>query len=916
MLSKRDKLILRIASKMGLYRDDMGPTLEQAKKSAPGKPIDRLMRDLKLIDRTQHRALAKKFNEKVKIAQTRKGSGSSRRKQVVAESEQTYVMPGVTPNKAGGSSIETEHTTVMGGQAPLPEFEGTIVLGAEALVDKAPVGEADRTFVMPENRNQTSSPASPAEPEFEGTIVLGAESKVRSEPESIETERTMVIGEAAAPRRSRQSSRRIAVPDPDNTLVISDNLISESGVSESSGHEEALEYEQTFVLRDETNPRRNQTEVITPASAHPVVEATPAAPAGSLGGPDDIEFEQTLVLSDKPPQTPNYPPVVEARPAAMPPVVEAMPMNQPPPVVEARPAQAYQPAPIEARPAAPSTPATEWENTMVLREDDSDDALLTMPDDDALDDNIEFEQTLVLSEGADPRRNQTEVLRPAAPVVEATPAAPMSTPGGPADIEFEQTLVLNDSDDSTQPLPALLPDEDELIASPTLVIPDEDDLPTLDIPLDMGGDMGGDIESENTMVLSDNAGGGSAFSSFNQGAELTLADDSGEVQRPVVRLDMPEGMNPVIEATPVQKFPVPGQQAKSDKKSDSHFELKLGDLNLASESGVRQGAALEDKPGPLTRDVFKRLAKQRKSFSGYSIDDYEVSGEISRGAMGVVLRATPVGLAKTMAQQRGFEGDVALKVMLENQQDPKEAERFVAEMKILTKLNHPNIVSIFDSGREGGLTYFSMELLEGEDIREMVRKSGPPPIMLTLRIIAEVANALAFLHKKTVYHRDLKPQNVIFNKRVKPFRAVLIDFGLVTDHGDEGDKGLILGTPQYMPPEQASPRGGFGIINATSDIYSLGATLYYMLTGRPPFIGRDPRKIIKRVVSEAVKDPAELNPDVPRRVADICLKCLEKQQRDRYTAARLLAADLEKELKSSQRLLKAKSLFNRFWNTK
>jgi len=145
---------------------------------------------------------------------------------------------------------------------------------------------------------------------------------------------------------------------------------------------------------------------------------------------------------------------------------------------------------------------------------------------------------------------------------------------------------------------------------------------------------------------------------------------------------------------------------------------------------------------------------------------------------------------------------------------------------------------------------------------------------------------------------------------------VLIDFGLVTEHLENKDKGLILGTPSYMPPEQAQPSGGHGVINATSDVYSLGACLYYLLTGQPPFSDSNPRKIIKMVVQEQPRDPVELNDQIPRRIADLVLKCLAKRQRDRFHSANHLEAELEKELKSGRRVLKAKSFLGKFLGKK
>lgn len=841
MLSKRDKLIVKIASRLGLFKEEMMGPIALAKQKAPDKALDRLMRELDLISREEQRALARAFNDYIEKKREKSGrqstpkSKSSRRQKMAdskIENEATYVLDANKPTPAPGLATAVENTYVMAENQPpsmgdatfvLPEntppanSENTIVLGQEKLVKPStPIHDAtaaENTFVMPENKPPANPDATfvlqenqPAPPAPEMTLVLTDDDAIRKEP-PLEFEKTFVL-----------SDNQSQSPNPP-----------------------PLDIESTYVLRDEDRSSPNQP------SPPPVEEVT--------------EFEQTLVMTDD-------------------------------------------------QSKAPPTAVTEFEPTFVLKDDDSTPQVLEsltipVPTARVSAEATEFEPTFVLQD------EDAEVRRLPDPILDA-PAPKQET-----DLIAEPTLLLDDSDEAPRRAAPSQAASNPFAQSP--------DTPLLEVPM----------ENEATYVLEDKPaspfgdsldlvqlGGGSSNKSDHP---LTLKPDSEEI--PV--LSMPDDESALDLNIPDDlsldsgKRDIPVVQARPESKGESNSSaLDLGSLSLKSESsGSSRRSAMptpgvKKRGGPLNRDVFKVLAKQRKSFKDYTIGDYHIQSEISRGAMGVVLRATPTGMAKTMAQARGFDGDVALKVMLENNADPKEAERFLEEMKILTKLNHPNIVRIFDCGREGGLSYFSMELLEGQDVRNMITKDGPPPFMLTLKIVSQIANALAFLHRSTVYHRDLKPTNIIFDRSVQPFRAVLIDFGLVTNHGSEKDKGLILGTPQYMPPEQAQPRGGFGPVNATSDIYSLGATLYFMLTGRPPFIGRDPRKIIKRVVTEAVKDPAALNKEVPRRLADICLQCLEKNQRDRFTAARLLAAELEKELKASQRKLKAKSFLNRFWNSK
>lgn len=743
------------------------------------------------------------------------------------------------------------------------ENEATYVLDGNKPAAPGLASPNENTFVMAENRAPSPADATfvlnenQAANSVENTIVLGQENLVQPKNVTAATssEHTFVLPE----NRSSDEPEATFVLDENRAAPPAPEMTLVLNDEDAIRKEAPLEFEKTFVLPE------NQSQ---------------------QASPPPLDIDSTFILKDE--------------------------------------AQAPSPRPT----AAPrqQEDVTEFEQTLVIPEDTAEPANAPV---------TEFEPTFVLKDEASEPLETLSIPEPTARVTNEV-------------TEFEPTFVLQDEDAEVRRLPDPILDapvpssQDDFVAEPTLLLDDSDEAPRPQAapappnPFAQSPDSPpgqSSIESEATFVLQDKPAdpfGGSlelvdlGSQGATGGAPLTLKPDSEEIpvlsipdEDSTLDLNIPTDLElgaspsiPVIQATPEQKAP---------QKSNA---LDLGQLSLKSESSSSSGRSALPTPGvkkrggPLNREVFKLLAKQRRSFKDYTIGDYHIQSEISRGAMGVVLRATPTGMAKTMAQARGFDGDVALKVMLENNADPKEAERFLEEMKILTKLNHPNIVRIFDCGREGGLSYFSMELLEGQDVRNMVTKDGPPPFMLTLKIVSQIANALAFLHRSTVYHRDLKPTNIIFDRSVQPFRAVLIDFGLVTNHGSEKDKGLILGTPQYMPPEQAQPRGGFGPVNATSDIYSLGATLYFMLTGRPPFIGRDPRKIIKRVVTEAVKDPAALNKEVPRRLADICLQCLEKNQRDRFTAARLLAAELEKELKASQRKLKAKSFLNRFWNSK
>jgi len=595
--------------------------------------------------------------------------------------------------------------------------------------------------------------------------------------------------------------------------------------------------------------------------------ATPAAtPRPTPGAPPASKVSPAPARPPAPGQhTPQRTPAPGQRPPQATPQATARPPAPPPPT----PASRRMVVPMESNDALPVLHVPDDDGFDPDGSDESGGSLKPLPDDE---DAILAEPTMVLKDVPEPEEPTTVLA------------------------DTESTTVLSEKE--------LESDEDALLAEPTMIVRD-----------DAASDED-EILAQPTMVLKD----------------APESDEDAILSEPTMVLqDAPESDEDAILAQPtmvLQDVPdddaVYGQPTvvlKDGQKDESGAHLAI-DTKLARDaasdpkraparSTPTPGVKSKKGEGPLNRDEFQRRLKLRQGFDGFTVGDYKVLGEIARGAFGVVLEVESGGTTKAMAHQRGYEGRMALKVMLENKADPRETQRFLDEVRVLIGFDHPHIVRMFDAGVENGLTYYSMELIRGVECRSYVLKHGPMPPLLAVRVCKEVAAALAYVHSKRAYHRDLKPQNIMLDQATQPYRTLLIDFGLVTEHLSNEDKGLILGTPSYMPPEQAQPRGGHGDINVTSDIYSLGATLYYMLTGQSPFPGKDPRAIIKQVVAEKPKDPTEHKPDIPRRVADICMKCLEKKQRDRYHAARLLEADLDQALKSGQMVLKAKSLFGK-----
>jgi eukaryotic-like serine/threonine-protein kinase len=260
---------------------------------------------------------------------------------------------------------------------------------------------------------------------------------------------------------------------------------------------------------------------------------------------------------------------------------------------------------------------------------------------------------------------------------------------------------------------------------------------------------------------------------------------------------------------------------------------------------------------------------------------YELLEEIGRGGMGVVFKA----------RQRDLNRIVALKMILSSQlAADDDVKRFYREARAAGRLRHPHIVGIHEVGQVCGQHYFAMEYVAGRSLARILRQ-GPLDAEQAARCLLEVVRAVSYLHAHGVIHRDLKPSNVLIDERGCPF---VTDFGLAKIFQEDDDRtksGVILGTPGYMSPEQAA--GRVSEISAQSDIYSLGAILYEMLCGRPPFRDDNPLNTILQVLESEPTRPALVNSRVPAELERICLRCLEKSPARRYQGASALAVDLE-----------------------
>jgi serine/threonine protein kinase len=270
---------------------------------------------------------------------------------------------------------------------------------------------------------------------------------------------------------------------------------------------------------------------------------------------------------------------------------------------------------------------------------------------------------------------------------------------------------------------------------------------------------------------------------------------------------------------------------------------------------------------------------------GQRFGEYELLTEIARGGMGVVYRARQTALDRVVALKMILAGRLA---------NSEDVSRFRAEAEAAAKLQHPNIVAVHDVGACSGQHYFTMEYIEGTSLDQRLAQ-GPLACRNAARYVRILSRAVAYAHKHGILHRDLKPSNILIDAEDEPH---ITDFGLAKRLGPVSSghtrSGAILGTPSYMSPEQA--QGKTNELGPACDVYSLGAILYELIGGRPPFRAETPLDTVMQVIDHQPVPPRLLNPKIDHDIETICLKCLEKDPEARYASAEELGEDLQRYL--------------------
>ncbi len=336
---------------------------------------------------------------------------------------------------------------------------------------------------------------------------------------------------------------------------------------------------------------------------------------------------------------------------------------------------------------------------------------------------------------------------------------------------------------------------------------------------------------------------------------------------------------------------------------EARFEQYLLDHGLATEDEIRKAReALKTAPdvegrrptlpealvvtGSITKSQARRTLKAIQTESAaptVQVPGIQIMERLGRGSQAVVYKGRQVSVDRI----------VAVKILLSKQaRDPDNRRRFIQEAKAAAKLNHNNIVQAIDAGESEGYSYFIMEYIDGTTVEDILKKQvGPIQEEEALRIIIQIAEALAHAHKRGFIHRDVKPANIMLTHEGV---AKLADMGLARQTADAAaameEAGKAYGTPYYIAPEQVR---GDPNIDFRADIYSLGATFYEMLTGRPPYQAATPQEVMRKHVTGTLAPPDHVNPDLSAGVSEVVEVMMSKRPKDRYASTEDLLVDLK-----------------------
>lgn len=357
-----------------------------------------------------------------------------------------------------------------------------------------------------------------------------------------------------------------------------------------------------------------------------------------------------------------------------------------------------------------------------------------------------------------------------------------------------------------------------------------------------------------------------------------------------------------------QLFSLLDQLVESGKLSSEQRELidRFSEVVLADCETFRY--AIDDTVGftrnlPGLRDAVPHhvtsLSKEQAPTGDFG--DYEIIDEIARGGMGVVYKARQISLNRTVALKKVLSGKLA---------GDEDIKRFQIEAEASANLDHPGIVPVHDFGEHDGQHYFSMGFVDGQSLSQRLA-TGPLRPREAAELLVKISRAVAYANAQGVIHRDLKPGNVLLDRGGEPR---VTDFGLAKKEAEDSGMtatGQILGTPSFMPPEQAAGKGDE--VDQRADVYALGAILYATLTGRPPFQAANVIETLKQVLEQEPISVRRLVPNVPRDLETICLKCLHKDARRRYETGDDFADDMQRWLGGEPIVARRVSRAERTW---